>query len=198
VSETNWGVSGGYGGTGGFDPYDTSAHGFTFNVAPSYQTSTISSETSKYNYRLLPDVVSFAGGQNGLGSETSNSGWALVIYYNSGRSYPLGTQIAIDGTSIASPSTAGSIGALLGEVYNGVTPNGTRSNVRFGRMQTYLYGIGSNSSVFYDITSGTSIGNLPGTSVAAKPAAGWDFATGWGSLNFGGLYNYIVTSGATP
>jgi subtilase family serine protease len=199
TSETSWGASGGYGGTGGFDPYDTSAHGFAFNVAPSYQTSTISTKTSKYNYRLLPDLVSSAGGKNGLGSN-SGTGWALTIFYNegTGSSYPPGTQILIDGTSIASPATAGSIGALEGDFFTGVTPNSSRSNVRFGRMQTYLYGIGSNSSVFYDIVSGTSIGNLPGTTTAASPATGWDYATGWGALNFSGLLNYIKTSGTTP
>lgn len=195
--EASWGLSGGVGGTGGFDPYDTAARGFTFNVAPAYQTSHISTQTSKYNYRLIPDVSSSGGGQNGLGG-SGTAGWALVIYYNSGTSYPLGTQIAIDGTSIASPATAGSLGALLGRVYSGVTANSTRSNVRFGRMQDYLYNVGTNTSVFYDITTGASIGKLPGTTVAATPAAGWDFATGWGSLNFGGLYNYITSTGTKP
>lgn len=198
-SEASWGYSGGYGGTGGFDPYDTSSHGFAFNVAPSYQTTYISSKTNTYNYRLLPDLVSFAGGRNGLGSNTG-SGWAFAIFYNegTGSSYPPGTMILIDGTSIASPTTAGGIGALVGRVFTGVTPNSSRSNVRFGRMQTYLYGIGSNSSVFYDITSGSSIGELPGTRTAASPAVGWDYATGWGALNFGGLYNYIVSNGTKP
>lgn len=198
-SEASWGLSGGYGGTGGFDPYDTSAHGFAFNVAPAYQTSHISSETSKYNYRLLPDLASSAGGQNGLGSN-SGSGWAFAIYYNTGAgsSYPPGTLIEIDGTSIASPCTAGALGAMEGRVYNGVTPNSSRSNVRFGRIQDYLYNLGTNTSVFYDITTGSSIGSLPGTRIAATPTAGWDFATGWGALNFSGLYSYIESSGTKP
>lgn len=198
-SETSWGVSGGDGGTGGFDPYDTSAHGFAFNVAPSYQTSYISSKTSKYNYRLLPDLVSSAGGRNGLGEESSPyADWALEIYYQDPPSYPAGTLIEIDGTSIASPATAGSLGGLADQVFAGVTPNSSRSNVRFGLMQPYLYAIGSNSSVFYDITTGSSIGNLPGTSTAATPAAGWDYATGWGALIFGGLESYIKSSGTLP
>lgn len=197
VSEASWGASGGYGGTGGFDPYDTSAHGFAFNVAPSYQTTYLPTQTKTYNYRLLPDLVSSAGGQNGLGSN-SGSGWAFAIYYNNGKSYPLGTSIEIDGTSIASPATAGSIGAIESQIFAGVTPNSGRSNVRFGRIQSYLYSIGSNSSVFYDITTGSSIGNLPGTSTAAKPAVGWDYATGWGSLNYGGFESYIKSSGTLP
>ena len=196
VSEASWGLSNKVGGTGGFDPYDTSVHGFAFNTPPAYQTSTIASKTTTYNYRLLPDIAAFAGGQNGLGG--TSTGWAFSIFYNSGTSYPLGSQIAIDGTSIASPAVAGGLGALLGDVFSGVTPNATRSNVRFGRVQDYLYSIGTNAPVFNDITTGSSIGNLPGTSIAATPAAGWDYATGWGSLNFGGLYSYIKSSGKIP
>jgi hypothetical protein len=119
----------------------------------------------------------------------------LAIYYNSGRSYPLGTAILIDGTSIASPTTAGGLGATIGELFNGVTPNSSRSNVRLGRLQDFLYSLAGSSSVFYDITTGSSIGNLPGTSTAATPAAGWDYATGWGALNFGGLYQALVAAG---
>ena len=195
-SEASWGLSGGDGGTGGFDPYDTSSHGFAFNVAPSYETSYISSKTKTYNYRLVPDVVSSAGGQNGLGEESSPyADWALEIYYNDGSQYPLGTLIQIDGTSIASPATAGGFGATWQRLFTGITPNSKRSNVRLGRIQDFLYQNGSNTSVFYDITSGSSIGNLPGTSTAATPAAGWDYATGWGSLNFYGLYQALVTAG---
>jgi subtilase family serine protease len=149
-SESSWGVSGGVGGTGGFDPYDTSAHGFAFNVAPSYETTYISSKTKTYNYRLLPDLVSSAGGQNGLGQESgADADWALLIYYNDpSEGYPVGTQIQIDGTSIASPATAGSCGAVWQELFKGVSPNSSRSNVRLGALQSFLYANGSNTSVF--------------------------------------------------
>lgn len=196
-TETPWGLSGGDGGTGGFDPYDTSAHGFAFNVAPSYETSYISSKTKTYNYRLLPDVVSSAGGQNGLGEESSPyADWALEIYYNDpAEGYPVGTLIQIDGTSIASPATAGSCGATWSELFKGVTPNSSRSNVRLGELQPFLYKNGSSTSIFYDITTGSSIGDLPGTSTAATPAAGWDYATGWGSLKFSGFESALVSAG---
>jgi subtilase family serine protease len=196
VSEVPWGLSAGTGGTGGFDYYDSPANGFAFNVAPSYQTTYISSFTSKYNYRLVPDVVSQAGGQNGLGG--SSSGWAYTIYFNEGNSsYPLGTKISIDGTSCASPAFAGSLGVVEQELFASVTPNSTRSNVRLGRLQDFLYKNGGNSSVFYDITSGSTVGNIPGFSptVAASPAAGWDLATGWGSVNFAGLYSALLAAG---
>jgi subtilase family serine protease len=193
-SEASWGLSGGDGGTGGFDPYDTSAHGFAFNTPPTYQTSYISSKTNTYKYRLVPDTANLAAGKNGLGN-SNGTDWAMNIYYEDPPSYPLGTQVAIDGTSIASPSTAGSFGAVWSDVFHGVTPNSGRTNVRLGRIQDFLYKNGSNSSVFYDITSGSSVGNLPGTSTAATPAAGWDFATGWGSVEYSGLESALVTAG---
>lgn len=186
VSEVSWGLSGGVGGTGGFDPYDTVAGGFTFNVPGAYQKSSISSLTSTYNYRLVPDIASHSGSSDG----TSN---AYPIYFNNGTtSYPLGKQIYLCGTSCASPATAGGIGVVLQRLFANVTPTSTRANVRLGRLQDYLYYHGSNSSIFYDITSGSSIGNLPGTSTAAVPTAGWDFATGWGAINFDGLYHSFL------
>ena len=196
VSEVPWGLSGGVGGTGGFDVYDSPAHGFAFNVAPSYQTAHISSFTSAHNYRLTPDVVSQAGGQNGLGG--SSSGWAYNIYYNQGNSsYPLGTQVSIDGTSCASPAICGSLGVVLQQLYGATTPNSSRSNVRLGRIQDFLYSKGGTASIFNDITTGSSVGNIPGVSptLAAVPAVGWDYATGWGSINFAGLYSALLAGG---
>ncbi len=193
-SEASWGTSGGVGGTGGFDPYDTSAHGFAFNVAPAFEKTYIGSKTNTYNYRLLPDVSGSAGGKNGLGGN-NGTGWALAIFYNNGRTYPLGTSILIDGTSIASPAMAGGLGAIECKLFAGIAPNSTRSNVRLGRLQDFLYSKGGTSSIFYDITAGSTIGNLPGTSVAATPATGWDFATGWGALNYDGLLQALIASG---
>jgi kumamolisin len=201
-SESSWGyikaagTPEAVGGTGGFDPYDTTAHGFAFNVAPSYETSTLGTKTTTYPYRLLPDVSSFAGGQNGLGEYTSPyADWAMVIYFHDGATYPLGTGTQIDGTSIASPATAGSLAAVLSELYLTTNPNPSRSNVRVGELQPLLYANGGSATVFHDITAGTSIGNLPGTSIAATPATGWDYATGWGSINFSGLYTLLSAHG---
>jgi subtilase family serine protease len=188
-SEASWGLSGGAGGTGGFDPYDTPAHGFPFNVAPLFQTTTISADTKKYNYRLLPDVVNLAAGSNGWGEQKSPyAGWALVVYYNGGGAL-------FDGTSIASPATAGSLGAVWSDLFGKVTPNSKRSNVRLGRIQDFLYANGASTALFNDVTAGSSIGALPGTSTQATPAKGWDFATGWGSLKFSGLESAFLAAG---
>jgi subtilase family serine protease len=197
VTETSWGLatnSGGTaGGTGGFDPYDTPAHGFLFNVAPPYQTHFLPSQTGTYNFRLLPDVSSIAGGQNGLGNETSpDAGWAMLIFYSNGTADPVGTLILIDGTSIASPATMGSIAGFESQVFAGVTPNANRSNVRLGVLQPFLYENAGDANLMYDVTTGITIGNLPGTTVATAPTIGWDFATGWGAPIFSGLLNYTA------
>jgi hypothetical protein len=84
---------------------------------------------------------------------------------------------------------------VLDQLYDATTPNASRSNVRLGMIQTYLYGKGGTASIFNDITTGTGVGTIPGTTVAANPAVGWDFATGWGSINFAGLYSALVASG---
>ncbi len=196
VGETSWGLatnSGGTaGGTGGFDPYDTPAHGFAFNVAPSYQTSTLP-EAATYNYRLVPDVANLAAGQNGLGDESSPyAGWSLIIYYDDPPNYPLGTGIFIDGTSVASPSTAGSLAGLYSAIFANTTPASNRANVRFGMLQPFLYSQGGSASAVTDITAGISVGNLPGTSTPTPPGPGWDFATGLGSPNFAGLLDYTT------
>jgi subtilase family serine protease len=208
VSEASWGLNGN-GGTGGFDiydsptwdtpsapaagnfsyiTYDTPANAFTFNAAPTYQTTYIPQFTDLYNYRLLPDVASHAGGQAGLGTN-AGAGWAYTIFFNEGNSsYPLGTGIYIDGTSCASPAVAGSLGVVEQRLFLNRVPNADRTNVRLGRIADLLYKMGGNGKVFNDITTGLSVGTIPGTTVTTNPAAGWDFATGWGSLNFNGLY----------
>jgi hypothetical protein len=141
---------------------------------------------------VLPDTVSSAGGQNGLGSSTGTAGWAYQIYFNdAGAGYPLGSLIPIDGTSIASPATAGGLGAVESQLFANVTPNAKRSNVRLGRLMDFLYATGENPAVFYDITTGSSVGNLPGTSTPDVPTVGFDLATGWGAINYAGLESYL-------
>jgi subtilase family serine protease len=197
VGEADWGLatnSGGTaGGTGGFDPYDTPAHGFAFNVAPPYQTTYLPTQTASNNLRLMPDWSSIAAGQNGLGDETApDNGWAMVIFYSSGTTYPLGSEVFIDGTSIASPATAGSIGEVMSQVYAGVTPNPSRSNVRLGSLQNFLYQHGNDANLVYDVTAGITVGNLPGTTTPTPPTIGWDYATGWGAPIFSGFINYTA------
>jgi len=194
--EVPWGLAGGYGATGGFDIFDTAAHGFAFNTPGSYQTTYIHSLATAHPYRLVPDVASQAGGQDGLGS--GGSFWAYIIYYNQGNAnYPLGTRVVIDGTSCASPAIAGSLGVVEQRLFANTVPNANRSNVRLGRIQDYLYRKAASSAsnygaMFYDITGGSSVGVVPGTAVNCLPGLGWDFATGWGSLNFNGLYKSFL------
>jgi subtilase family serine protease len=186
VNETNWGLEENGarwgGGTGGFDPYDSPANGFTFNVAPSYQTTNIASVTSTYNFRLVPDISNVAAGGNGLTAA------AIYIYFGG-----TGSQEGLLGTSLASPATAGSLGEIMSQVFAGVTPNANRSNVRFGDLHSFLYANGSDPSLMQDITSGIGIGDLPQTSIDPTPDAGWDFDTGWGSPIYSGFMGYTTT-----
>lgn len=187
--ESSWGLANGWGGTGGYDTFDTPATGFPFNVKPAYQASIFSTQSATMNYRLVPDLASHASGQNGV--PAGGTGWAYLIYYNA-PGYPVGSQVYMSGTSAASPATAGSLAMVEQRLFQTVKPNSTRSNVRLGRIQDLLYRNGKSTSLFYDITKGTSIGTIPGTTVSAVPTPGWDFATGWGALNFEGLYNLLV------
>jgi subtilase family serine protease len=188
--ETSWGLVKGAGGTGGFDFYDTPARGFGFNVAPTYQTSTIFKFTNANNFRLLPDVAGHSSGQDGLPTTAPN--WAYAIYYNQGNTtWPLGRQLSLSGTSCASPAYAGAFGALAQRIFGARTPSKTRGNVRLGRLQDVIYHLSAHSGYFYDIGTGTSVGVIPGTTINATPAPGWDFATGLGALNFDALYNIL-------
>lgn len=215
VSEVPWAVSNDnnpFGGTGGFDVFDTAkydtsstsgpeynnyttydspADAFTFNAAPTYQKTYIPTFANSENYRLIPDLVAPAGGAASLGQPP-----AYIIFFsgtNNGTTYPLGSPADLWGTSCASPAVAGALSVFEQRLFLNVTPSSNRSNVRMGRIADLLYSKGGNSSIFNDITSGGGIGVIPGTSITANPAVGWDYATGWGSLNFQGLYLSFFT-----
>ncbi|HWA83126.1 MAG TPA: S8 family serine peptidase, partial [Fimbriimonadaceae bacterium] len=192
-AERTWGLRNHWAGTGGFDPWDTPAIGYPYNVPPSYQKKYIGAKSGMYNYRLVPDFSSAAGGQDGLGNN-DGTGWAIPIYYHPS-GYSVGSIFYFDGTSFASPASAGALVALEGRLFQYVKPNANRSNVRLGRIQDLLYSLGGNQNIFTDVVAGNSIGNLPGTRIPALPTRGWDFATGWGSPVWAGLYGYMFLSG---
>lgn len=189
VKEVTWGLTGGVGGTGTFDPYDDNLHGFGYNLPPVYQRVAILGLTRKYPFRLFPDIVAASGGQDGIGN-LDGTGWATTIFYTIEGAPPFTFQTVIDGTSYASPATAGGLATVWCQLFTGVTPNFKRSNVRLGRIQDVLYQNGG-TNIFNDITQGTSIGIIPGTNSNARPGVGFDLASGWGSLNFANLYTLL-------
>ena len=135
------------------------------------------------HHRYLPDVSLSAAGHDGYVMEQEG-----VLYL-------------VAGTSVSSPSFAG-IMAIVNQY------TGTRN----GNPNLRLYPLAAQApSVFHDITSGTNAvpcaGGSPGCSAAApgtnighmngySAGAGYDLATGWGSVN---AYNLASSwSNVTP
>ncbi len=178
TSETSWGASGGNGGGGGWCT-STAANGSSFNVHPSWQVGTGVPASSTVNKRLVPDVALHASGANGF-----NSPYAYYAYYNSGL-----TQFS--GTSAASPTFAAGLILCEQKLF------AARGTARLGRIQDRIYSQNGRSDVWFDVTTGTSIGRLPTSGggslnrTQATPKAGWDFATGWGSVNFNAFYGTL-------
>jgi hypothetical protein len=163
VSEVGWSGSG-----GGWKPTTDS-----FNVLPSYQTGT--GVPTNIPYRLIPDVALNAD---------PNSGY--VVYLD-------GNYYIIGGTSGASPTFAGCLSEaeqLL--ISTGGLSASASGHYRFGRIQDLLYSFNGDSSVFYDVTSGSN-GQLPNGKTSSA-GAGWDFVTGWGAMDFNGFANKVQAS----
>ncbi len=165
TSEVAWNLSNGQGGGGGW-----SNNGATFNILPSWQHGT--NVPTTINHRLVPDVALHAGGAG-----------AYTFYFNGALTS------GYVGTSFASPVFAGSLAVVEQElIARGGLPPNAAGKQRYGRLQDLLYAQNGRSDVWFDVTSG-SIGTLPnGSQANAGPA--WDFATGWGAIDF----NAFVTT----
>ena len=143
---------------------------------PSWQDSvavlpsgTAPSDAKYQGKRVLPDIVLNANPSTGY---TIYMGGKVILN-------------EIGGTSCAAPMMAGLLGAL-----------NIKYTAPFGQ---YLYTIYANasqrSSVFKDITSGSN-DNLAGKSVGMWSAGlGYDYLTGCGSLNGGGLKAALAAAG---
>lgn len=182
LSEIAWNYSGG----GWYNSYP----GITFNTLPSWQKGT--GVPTNINRRLIPDVAFQAGANN---SSSYSPGGVYVIVNN-------GTGLAqFDGTSCASPILAGMLGTLESRLY---ASNTDTTRPRLGRLQDLIYSQNGRSDVYNDITSGTGIYTLPADAadttnvnntfgtVAQTAGLGWDFMTGWGSINMEGFYQSIL------
>ncbi|MBS1726686.1 MAG: hypothetical protein JST51_08200 [Armatimonadetes bacterium] len=178
TSETTWGKSGTNGGGGGWCT-SSGANGSSFNVHPSWQVGTGVPLSSTVNKRLVPDVALHASGANGF-----NSPYAYYAYSSN-------TLYTFSGTSAASPTFAAGLAACEQRLY------AARGTARLGRIQDFIYAQNGRSDVWYDITTGASIGKLPSSGggslnrKAANPTTGWDFCTGWGAINFNAFYGTL-------
>ncbi len=181
TSETTWGNSGGDAGGGGWCTSAT-ANSASFNVRPSWQTGTGVPSSATVNKRLVPDIALHASGANGF-----NNPFGYFAYY-------AGSLTSFSGTSASSPTFGAGLAIVQQRLYS---TGGRGANVnkgRLGRVQDRIYAQNGRSDVWFDITTGTSIGNLPSSGggslngTAANATTGWDFATGWGAINFNAFY----------
>ena len=153
LSEAGWNGSG-----GGY-----TNNGNAANMRPAYQAGRgIPSDPAQ---RLVPDIASAAAGQS--------SG---VDYFFYGGGLNTG-----DGTSFASPVTAGQL-ALVEQylIANNALPANSAAKQRLGRLNDRIYGFNGRNDIFHDVTSGNN-------GYSATPY--WDYVTGWGSLD---MYNFAV------
>ena len=169
-TEVGWNSGGGSGGGGWNITSDT------FNVRPSYQVGTGVPSASQVPYRLVPDV-SF--------NADPNTGYLIfATLLNNGQEQF--AEWVVGGTSGASPTCAGALAVAEQQlIAYGALKSDSNGNYRYGRINDLLYSYNGDSSIFYDITSGTN-GTLPNgaTSIATK---GWDTDSGWGPIIFAGL-----------
>ena len=157
-TETAWSWSDYFGGAtgGGYS---------TFFGAPQWQSGPGFSSSS----RGAPDVAWDADPQTGVIVSLSNGAGSGFTYY------------VIGGTSVGSPSWAGSL-ALIEQKAGG----------RLGLINPELYSILNNTSeyskAFHDVTTGNNNPNSSGP--------GWDALTGMGSPNLGVLADYLAPTGS--
>ncbi len=135
----------------------------SFNTLPSWQHGNGVPTTN--NHRLVPDVGFNAGGPG-----------AFQFYLNGALSS------AYVGTSFASPVVAGSLAVAEQQIAANVGGTG-----RFGRIQDLFYSQNGDSSIWFDITSGSN-GTLP-DSTTSNAHAGWDYCCGWGAINWQAFVN---------
>jgi pseudomonalisin len=140
----------------------------TLYVKPSWQTGTGVPADGK---RDVPDVALSAAGHEGY-----------LIYQN-------GEMYVVGGTSAASPSFAGFMGLVT-----------QHSAARQGNADTIFYRLANNqrlggASVFHDITSGNN--SVPGQT-GFNATAGYDQATGLGSIDAAVLLNHWSDSSIVP
>jgi subtilase family serine protease len=178
-SEVAWSLSGGWGGGGGWCT-STAANAAVFNVRPSWQVGTGIPSAGVVNKRLVPDVALHASGAPGATTA------AYVIYIN-------GVANGLLGTSASSPFFAGGLANVEHRLYSTGGRGANTNKGRLGRIADRIYAQNGRPDIWFDVTSG-NIGNLPasgGGALNGTPAnatAGWDFATGWGAINFNTFY----------
>jgi subtilase family serine protease len=192
ISDTGWSYSGG----GWFNTSTSGLNALPWNTLPSWQKGT--GVPTNINRRLVPDVSFQAGANN---NSNFSPGGVFVVYTASSGPYANQTYIyTFDGTSCASPIFAGMLGSMESRLYASSTA--PRNTQRLGRLQNLIYAQNGRSDVYHDITIGNGLYGLPtsstgntnssytGGSQSALP--GWDFLTGWGTIDMNAFYKSFI------
>lgn len=169
ASETTWGTpasASGGGGGGGVS---------TFFSKPAWQGAvSVATNGGSATHRMVPDVSL---------SANPDYAYAILVTQNGVQGYSL-----VGGTSCAAPIWAG-FTSLVNQTRaaDGLPPLGFPSPT--------LYALGEASSaatLFHDIVSGTN-GLTGATLPGFNAVAGYDLATGWGSIN-SGLFTALTSA----
>ncbi len=177
TSEVTWSTVSGdashLGGGGGWIGDDSS-----LNVRPPYQST-----ASPYNFGVRPDLNKRLFPDISFNAAGPNNGGAYYFYQDGTLSS------GAVGTSFACPIFAGLLGVTVQKLENdGYFATGTGH--RMGRLQDLIYQMKGDSNVYFDVTEG-GIGPLPDGTLA-NAGAGWDFATGWGSMDMGAFEDTLI------
>jgi subtilase family serine protease len=158
ISEVGWSSGGG----------GWSTNTWVVNVRPSWQVGNgVPAVNGSNNHRLNPDIA----------FHSSSNGGAYQFYLNGV------LQSGFVGTSFASPLFAGDLCIIEQQAIamGGLPPDGN-GHRRFGRIQDYIYSQNGNSTIWFDVISGSN-GNLPAGQGVSSAHTGWDTITGWGPMN---------------
>lgn len=176
TSEQTWQLNAGGAGWGGGGGYANISSFAPNNTLPTWQVGT--GVPTTILHRLVPDMSGHACGSTG------GSGAHRFAYGGS-----ITTAI---GTSLSAPINAGGFAIVMQKLIalGGLPANGAGKR-RMGRVQDTLYAQNGRTDVWFDVTTGGTIGTLP-NGANALPTAKWDFATGWGAMNYGAFVDSLV------
>lgn len=145
-----------------------------YNVRPTWQVGT--GVPADIDRRLSPDVSLHSSGPFNSGAYSFYLNGVLENNFN--------------GTSFACPIFGGGMAALTEKlIAMGGLPADSFGNRRMGRIQDLIYAQNGRTDVWFDVQSGAN-GNLPNGSTSVA-GTGWDFATGWGAIDWNGFLNAV-------